>query len=324
MEKKDYLILRKSLNLSHRKGALIVHLIMDASLFSVIYLLCANQSFPEVRYFSIPLIATLMFRNFSIMHEAVHGLVSKNKLLNDIYGLISGTLCLLPFDAWRRSHLEHHFWSGNIDKDPVMVIVKVFPQMSEQSKKYLNMTWKYWIPLLAFMQHMVFWSLSIKQFFGHSRQFLYLASLVLPIITWLSLAILLPVSFSLEILAPSVLLYLVAVEVVNFPHHLRLPQYRDDTRLAIWEQHEIARSCIYPRWLARFIVLNFNYHAEHHMFPDAPWYRLEEVHQKAAALLKDNLNTDENMTFIVKNRQKPLEYLMAPGEKTPQKKGSAA
>ena len=50
-------------------------------------------------------------------------------------------------------------------------------------------------------------------------------------------------------------------------------------------QEEASRSCAYPKLISRNLLLNFNYHSEHHLFPDLPWYYLEEAHQM---LLKDN------------------------------------
>lgn len=143
-----------------------------------------------------------------------------------------------------------------------------------------------------------------------------LVSLVAPIILWGVLFIATPRAFALEILAPAVLLYLIAVEVVNFPHHLQLPQYRGDTKFAIWEQHKVARTCLYPRWFAKLVVSNFNYHIEHHMFPDAPWYYLESIHRVIRPLIGTEYNTDPYFAWILANRPKTLGEVLAGTEPT--------
>lgn len=323
MEKKEYLQLRNKLNLNLDPRALPLHLFFEVVLLYGIYTCWGMSANSVLRYCAIPLVAILMFRNFAFMHEAVHGSISKNKIINEFLGLYSGALSLLPYDAWKRSHLEHHFWSGNIDRDPVMLIVKVFPNMSAKTKKFLNISWACWFPLLAIMQHAVFWLLSMRQFSDNPRRPFLLVSLALPPIFWVGTFLLLP-TFSFTVLAPALLLYLVGVEVVNFPHHMRLPHKRDNTRLAAWEQHEISRSCLYPRWLARLIVMNFNYHTEHHMFPDAPWYRLETIHHSLKEKLGIRLNTDRNISFIVENRKYSLENLMSPGPSDEHKKEMAS
>src|SRR3712207_8134419 len=54
-----------------------------------------------------------------------------------------------------------------------------------------------------------------------------------PLLFWGLLIVALPSDFSLTVLLPAIVVYMVAVEVVNFPHHLQLPQYQDrkSTRL---------------------------------------------------------------------------------------------
>src|SRR5690606_35780940 len=76
---------------------------------------------------------------------------------------------------------------------------------------------------------------------------------------------------------PGLFLYLVMVEVINFPHHLELPQYEGEHKLKVWDQFLISRSCHYPKWFSHFVLNNFNLHAEHHLFPQAPWYMLDEL-----------------------------------------------
>jgi hypothetical protein len=41
-------------------------------------------------------------------HEATHGLLRKNRLLNEIDGLIIGTLSLMSFSLYRAAHQLHH------------------------------------------------------------------------------------------------------------------------------------------------------------------------------------------------------------------------
>ena len=46
-------------------------------------------------------------------------------------------------------------------------------------------------------------------------------------------------------------------------------------RLNLWEQQATTRSCRYPGILSELLVLNFNLHTEHHLFPALPWFRLK-------------------------------------------------
>ncbi|MEM7129221.1 MAG: fatty acid desaturase [Chloroflexota bacterium] len=56
---------------------------------------------------SIPTAGFLM-RIFIIQHDCGHGSFFKSRQANDIVGTICGTLTLIPYRFWRRSHAIHH------------------------------------------------------------------------------------------------------------------------------------------------------------------------------------------------------------------------
>lgn len=302
MDRTKYQDIRKKINLSQNKNALSLYWAQNSAMAGLVIYFAAQQSY--ARFLAIPLLAAFIFRNFSMMHEAVHNAASRNKTLNDWNGIFAGAVCLLPFEPWKKSHLEHHQWSGNIERDPVMAVVRVFPKMTPASRGFFSFFWRAWFPMLACMQYFVFWALAMKIYIQKPKSLKVAASLLSPIVFWTAAIALFPLH--VQIIAPSILLYFLAVEVVNFPHHLQLPQHGGDTKFPVWEQYRIARSCVYPRWFGRLIVLNFNYHIEHHMFPDVPWYHLEKLHAEVRTALSENYNTDPYFAWILENKQKPL------------------
>ncbi|KAJ1625525.1 fatty acid desaturase-domain-containing protein, partial [Pavlovales sp. CCMP2436] len=59
-----------------------------------------------------------MWTMWCIGHDAGHGTFSKSKLVNDIAGEISHSVCCLtPFHAWKLSHLQHHLNHNHISRD---------------------------------------------------------------------------------------------------------------------------------------------------------------------------------------------------------------
>lgn len=309
MDKKNYLILRKKINFKIKNSVLFFHFLQDITLIVINIIMLNFFSESSLKYLTIPVFAILMFRNFSLMHDAVHGVVSKNKILNDTIGVIAGIFCLLPYEPWKQVHLQHHYWSGNIEKDPVMALARTFPNWNQKIKSSLGFLWRTWIPALALLQYAVFWILSSMNFIKNPTSLKQLASVLLPIIGAISLCQIMGTNLTLTIVVPAVFLYLLAVEVVNFPHHVGLPYIDDDHHLPAWEQHVTARSCTYPLWLSKFIVLNFNYHIEHHMFPDAPWYYLDKLHTLVSEDLRENYNSDPQFVWIKENRLKSLSEL---------------
>lgn len=310
MDRTQYIEIRKQLDLRHKQWALTQHLLQNALLASLVAAVWLRAPRPVALFVAIPAVAIFIFRHFSMMHEAVHRVASSNSRANQTMGIFAGAVCLLPFEPWKRSHLEHHTWSGNIEKDPVMAIINAFPKMNPRLQTSLSRLWMLWFPMLACLQYIVFWWLASKIFLKKPKSPQVLVSLAAPILFWAIVFTSCGTSFSLGVLLPALLLYFVAVEVVNFPHHLQLPQHGGDTKFRLWDQHQTARSCVYPHWLARFVVLNFNYHIEHHMYPDVPWYHLEKLHLKVKSALTDSYNTDDQFAWIVANKSKPLGQVL--------------
>ena len=322
MDKATYWKIRKELDLRPDGWALIRHFAIDFGLLALCVLASQAPSWLSGQFVCIPLISIWMFRGFSLMHDAVHRAVSKNRLTNDLVGIVAGVFCLLPYEPWKVIHLEHHHWSGNIEKDPVMALVRSFEKWPKAFRVSSTLLWKVWMPVLAIFQYGVFWFFCVKTLLSRKPVPISVASIVSPLLVWTALFALLPVQVGLSLLLPGVVLYLIAVEVVNFPHHLGLEYSEGETKWSVWDQHRTARTCLYPRWMARWVVLNFNYHIEHHMFPDVPWYHLDKIHMAVRPLLGHQYNTDPQFEWIQVNRKRSLDQILQRGNGN--RKSSAA
>ena len=306
MNQQRYMEIRNSLDLRHDPQFLLRYGLQTIVLVAACVYIPLEFSNSPVRFVAIPLISLLMLRSFAFMHEAVHGLISKNRRLDNFLGVVSGTLCLLSYESWKQAHIEHHRWSGNLDKDPVMGMVKTFPNFPKPLRDILTLGWKCWVPTLSFLQHSVFWSITLKHLMKKQKTFTQILSVVLPVAFWVCLISLTPSEVILSLLLPAVILYLIVTEVINAPHHLNLPYFHGETKIPVWDQFKTARTCIYPSWMARFLVLNFNYHIEHHMYPYVPWYHLDKIHKALRPELKEDYNLDPMFSWIIKNRTKDL------------------
>jgi fatty acid desaturase len=111
-----------------------------------------------------------------------------------------------------------------------------------------------------------------------------------------------------------VAIYLAMVEVINLPHHLRLPRLPGEGKLSLWNQHQVSRTCVYSSWFSSFVLLNFNYHAEHHMFPTLPWYELPKAHALVQKAQPKGYYLCNGHEWIRENRQKNLKEVFAPTE----------
>jgi omega-6 fatty acid desaturase (delta-12 desaturase) len=57
-----------------------------------------------------------VIRTFIIFHDCCHGSFFKSKRANDIIGIITGVLTLVPYQQWKNAHAIHHATSSNLDK----------------------------------------------------------------------------------------------------------------------------------------------------------------------------------------------------------------
>ncbi|WP_413289255.1 fatty acid desaturase family protein [Bdellovibrio sp. HCB337] len=314
MDRTQYISIKKSLDLEKKPLAIAVHAAQDLFLAVSALALWNFGHDTWMRFAMIPMLFCLMFRGFGIMHDAVHGAVSKTRWINDLAGDIGGAFCMLPFENWKRSHLKHHQWSGNVEKDPVMAVIIAFPKYSKLKQNLISSLWMLWFPILGLIQHFIFWDLSLRLYVKEPRSLKMGISILMPLAVWGLLLFATPASFVMSVLLPTVFVYFVAVEVVNFPHHLQLPQFRGEEKFPAWEQFQTARSCVYPKWFARFVVLNFNFHIEHHMFPDVPWYHLDKLHEPVKNALQGRYNTDPSLGWILKNKRVDVGTVLSPAD----------
>jgi fatty acid desaturase len=324
ISKERYFEIRARMNLSPDPYFLIKFGLQSAALVTACFWILANHGSSPLRFLAVPLISLFMFRSFAFMHEAVHGLLSKNSRTNHFLGIVSGAFCLLSYDSWKKAHIDHHRWSGNIDKDPVAAMIKTFPKFPGSLKKILTFGWKCWLPTLSFLQHTVFWAITIRYTASNRQSMGQIMSAVIPAVFWVSVLSFIPLHLTLSVIIPSIVLYLIGTEVINAPHHLGLTYYRGETKIPLWEQFRTARTCVYPKWLARFVVLNFNYHAEHHMYPYVPWYHLDKLHQVLRPEIGEGYNLDPSFSWVLTNRSKDLVEVFGSNQVTDAEMSRAA
>jgi fatty acid desaturase len=209
-------------------------------------------------------------------------------VFNALLGHWASTFCFIPYYPWKYIHQKHHAWTGNLERDPVLKSLRRWRDGGVPP--LVAVSWRSWVPLGALLQHVVYWSYPIVMFRGGEMTRAKLLRTAASF-AWLALAYGLLIHYAPVLAAPSsfalaFLLYLVAEELVNIPHHADVSTA--EGKLPIWGQHRATRSCYYPRGVSELLVLNFNFHTEHHLFPSLPWYRL----RKARSLVKEALGAE--------------------------------
>lgn len=286
MHKTKYREIRQKLNFSFNQKHFIQQLIFDICAICTIIGLF-NTSFA---FLNILLIPGFMFRQFSILHEAVHGLSHPNDKINDSIGIIAGAFCLTPYSAWKAAHLKHHYWTGNLEQDPTFSILKLFDQFSDTKKSLIESTWFNGIPYLGYLQHWAFWIFSFKIKMTPRN----ILSLAFPAVVYVILL------FNLTLLSALYLsigfyIYFRFYEDMIVPQHVGLYSNDDFSHHPpAWDQQHVTRSWYMHPILEKYIVLNMNYHTEHHLFMDLPWRELKKAH----TIIKEE-NEELNMITLV-------------------------
>jgi fatty acid desaturase len=179
--------------------------------------------------------------------------------------------------------------------------------------------WRSWVPLAGLSQHFVFWTYPLVMLkSGEMNRKIFIQSVIsilyIPLV-YIVLHSIFPAYVNWGNVWPSLLIYLVLVELVNLPHHSDMP-YFDSTssikKLHAWEQEKTTRSCYYPYYLSEILALNFNFHTEHHYFPSLPWYRLRKLRNILKPALDKEYSELYGIGWNIENRKRnPDEIFLA-------------
>jgi fatty acid desaturase len=197
-------------------------------------------------------------------HEAVHGTLAKNPLLNNLLGALCAFPVLQTCAAYRVLHLKHHQHLGN-DGDP------------DHYENYTRWTWMVFlmnwlrlligypvyitaIPIMGFRQ-------------GATRDRWWIAGEVLVLLTLMLLVGFCPIprTWLLHGWLIPMLCINSMVNIRGMSQHTLLEHASDEV---------LGTRTILTSRLVRFFMCNENYHLEHHLYPGVPWYGLPRVHQE--------------------------------------------
>lgn len=309
LTKREYLALRSQLNFTPSPLVNAAMLLFDAVLLAVVVLLLRRGG--SVGFvLSQPLLVVVFFNAFSLLHECGHGSAFKSKLANRVVGHLCSTFCFIPYYPWKYIHQQHHTWTGNIDRDPVLRSLRRWRDTGVPT--LVRASWRTWLPLGAIIQHGVFLSYPIQMWRAGEltkRRLLRVAiSVAWMPLSWAALHFLAPELVRFSNLAIALLLFVIAEEMVNTPHHADVAGF--DCKLPVWDQHRASRSCYYPRGVSELLVMNFNFHTEHHLFPNLPWFRLRAARTLVKRHLGGNYHEAIGLRWNVENRRSSIQIIV--------------
>ena len=228
------------------------------------------------------LLAASLVQWFIVLHECGHNTLFSAPRLNASAGHLAGFFAFIPFETWRRVHNRHHKWTGWQDVDPTTARLSVAPT-GRLSRALVNVCWKYWIPLFSILYRLNnFWNISrlLRLFRTRAlRRRLTVNTVVLGVV-YLAVVTLLGPALFLRVLGGAIVLALIAEDLLLISQHTHVPMGlshgQDVIPHAAIDQEQFTRSLRFPAWLSR-LLLHFDAHELHHMYPFVPGYRLAEI-----------------------------------------------
>lgn len=228
------------------------------------------------------LLAVGLVQWFVLLHEAGHATLFRDRRLNEGAGYVAGLCALIPFAIWKRIHQRHHKWTGWQDMDPTTATLVPRP-LSVIERVLVRVCWRYWIPLFAVLYRVNnFWNPGrLMRLFPdpgvRRRLFTELfafAALYGSLVWWVGPGLL------VRLFGVALLLAFVIEDVLLISQHTHLPMGRSEGHpvepYPTMAQQPFTRSMRMPRWLSA-VLLHFDRHELHHMYPFVPGYRLDAV-----------------------------------------------
>jgi fatty acid desaturase len=219
---------------------------------------------------------------FVVLHECGHDTLFRTRRFHAIIGRIAGAFAAIPYACWTRIHGRHHRWTGWQDLDPTTatLVPRARPRLE---RVIVNICWKCSIPLFSVIYRLEnYWHLPrLFRMFGSRVERIRMvrdsASLILlyVAVTWWAGPVRMVIAFG-----PALLLSLMAEDVLLLSQHTHIPQHVSHGAsvrpFPAIEQEEFSRSLRLPSWVSA-MLLHFDAHELHHMYPFVPGYRLHGV-----------------------------------------------
>ena len=227
-------------------------------------------------------LAAALVHWFVVLHECGHETLFRTRRLHDIAGHLAAFFALIPFHCWKRVHGRHHKWTGWQDLDPTTESLVPRP-VSRAERAIVNVCWRLWIPLFSVVYRLSnYWN--IPRLFvmfpnrADRRRIMRDAAALLAAYT--IVGYILGPSLLLRIGGAAIVLSLIAEDVLLLSQHTHVPQNVSGGAhvrpYPTIEQGAFTRSLRLPP-LASALVLHFDAHELHHMYPFVPGYHLRQI-----------------------------------------------
>ena len=228
------------------------------------------------------MLGAVLVQWFAVLHECGHRTMFRARRLNTLTGHLAGFMTIVPFHSWTRVHGRHHKWTGWQDLDPTTESL-VPRTLTRFQRTLVNVCWRLWIPLFSSLYRTRnYWNLRrLSALFPRAEEIAPIRwNVALQIACYAALvAIAGPWTVARAALA-GIVLSLMIEDLLLLSQHTHLPQNVSGggavAPVPAVEQEVFTRSLRLPGWASR-LLLNFDAHELHHMYPFVPGHHLRRI-----------------------------------------------
>lgn len=208
---------------------------------------------------------------FTLLHETTHFTPFKTKRLNTITGFCCGLILLLPPIWFRYFHLAHHRWTQDPQKDPELASPK--PVNHYQYALYLSgiPVWKSHIGTLLNNACRC----CTCDFVPTNKRFI----VRIESLTMLGLYLL--IGMTVAITGFTELATIWVIPLLLGQPFLRAYLLAEHTNCPLVENRFVNTRTLLSNPIVRRLAWNMPFHAEHHVYPAVPFFRLPQAHALA-------------------------------------------
>ncbi len=197
---------------------------------------------------------------FSVVHDASHGAISRNKVLNDAFGHIGMIFFgpLAPFNLARWIHMQHHRFTNDPIKDP-----DGFGHKIDLLTPLRWISFDYFYTMFFLRQA----GPLRKKFMGRLLLQIFLVVATIAVCTTFGYGLEVLMLWLLPTRISSALFVAVFICMPHAPFSktAQEDEYQASNIRAGWE------------WLLTPLMTYQNYHLVHHLYPTAPFYRMLKI-----------------------------------------------
>ena len=219
---------------------------------------------------------------FVLLHECGHNTLFTRATTNRLVGHVAGFFAFIPFGMWAHVHRQHHRWTGWQDLDPTTATLAP-RRRTRLTRHVVRICWRSWIPLFSLVYRLGnFWSVArVGRWYvegeisGRVVGGLIVSGALYGAVVWQIGALELA-----RVAGVAMVLAFVMEDVLLISQHTHVPmELSGGSRVMphrALDQERFTRSLRFPAPLSR-LILHFDAHELHHMYPFVPWYRLRDV-----------------------------------------------